>query len=145
MGIVGAVYDGESTEAQRCGDLAGVIPMSAGPLHCDDRGRLIEAGEQFEQARAALGELIVLLEDGLIQGKTEVYDRYMNRGAGDKFAGLLAGAGAVGDYTHGFEQSGEAIYPGIGSPASVGEEEMKAGIAGTCGMRRSMALAAPAV
>ncbi len=122
-GLTWAVDDGEGAGAEGGGDFAAVVAVGAGALH-DDGGRgLIEAGEEVEEAGAAF----FCRGLGLIEGEAEINDGDVDGAdAADDFGGFLAGGGANGADTHGFEEAGEAVDPGIGLPAAEGEEEIEA-------------------
>jgi hypothetical protein len=134
--IAGAVDDGEGAEAQGGGHVAVVVAGAAGALDDDRRRGLVEAVEQFEEARAAFGELggVGFGVDG-VEGQAEIDDGDVDGVVADDVLGFAAGGGAEGLDAHGFEEGGQALDPGVGLPAGVGEEEVEAA-ASTSGGRR---------
>jgi hypothetical protein len=124
-GLTWAVDDGEGAGAESGGDFAAVVAVGAGALHHHGGRGLIEAGEEFEEARAAL--FLLLRRIGLIEGEAEVDDSDVDGvDAADDFGRFAAGGSANGADPHGLEEPGEPVNPGLGLPAAEREEEIEA-------------------
>lgn len=120
----GAIDDGEGAEAEGVGEFARVVAGGLLTLDGDGRRRGVEAGEELQQAAAALGE--IFLRRGSIEREAEVDDGDVDGVGLDEVLGLAAGAGTEGLDAHGLEEPGELVDPGLGAPAGVGEEEVEA-------------------
>lgn len=133
-GRVGSVDDGEGAGAEGGVDLAAVVAVGAASLDDDGGRRLIEAAEDFEEARAAFAGVGGI--GGGIEREAEVDDGHVDGVLADDLRGLAAGLGAEGGDAHGFEEPGEAVGPGVVVPAGVGQEEVEAagGLAGGFGV-----------
>lgn len=83
----------------------------------DGGGRGVETGEELEEAAATFGE--VLCGRGAVEGEPEIDDGDVDGVCLYEVFGFASGAGAEGLDAHWFEEAGELIDPGLGSPAGV--------------------------
>jgi len=120
--VAGAVDDGEGASAEGGVHFAAVIAVCAGAFDDDGGGGLVEAGEQVEEAGARFLGVGVL---GVVQREAQVDDRDVDSADLNDFRGLAAGGGPEGADAHGLKEAGEAVGPGVGLPAGVGEEEVQ--------------------
>lgn len=125
VGLVRTVDDGERTRTQRRGDLAAVVAVRAGTLHDHCGRRLVEAAEQFEQARAAFlrGGAGGLLAH--VQRQAEIDHRDVDRVAGDHLRRLPTRPGPERLDPDRLEQTRQAVHPRLILPPRVGEEEVE--------------------
>lgn len=123
-GLARAVDDGEGAQAEGGVHFAEVFAVAFGAFDDDGGGGLGLAGEELEEAGAGFfgGGLAV----ALVEGETQVDDGDVDACGVEDGGGFAAGAGAVGDDAHGFEEAREVVDPGAGLPAGVGEEEVEA-------------------
>ena len=122
--VPGTIDYSKGAETEGRGDLAGFLTAGAGGFHDDDRRGLTEAGQELEEAGSAffrgLGAGLV------VEGEAEIDHGDVDGGLGDDLGGLAAAAGPEGADAEGLEEEGEAVGPGFGGPAGVGEEEVEA-------------------
>ena len=127
--VVRTIENGERAQAQDLGDFAGLVAVGAGALDRDHGRGLVETVQDFKQARAAFAELGVGVRLNVFEGQAQVDNRDMDAVGADHLAGLRAAAGAEAENTHGLKQARQAIDPGVGLPACVGQQQVEAGIA----------------
>lgn len=126
-GAAWTVDDGEGAAAQGGVHLAAGVAVRARVLDDDGRWRFREAREKVEKAGAGFFGLGV----GLVEGEAQVDDGDVDRGGAEDLGSFAGGVGPEGTDAHGFEKAGEAIGPGVGLPAGVGEEEVQAAAGGS--------------
>jgi hypothetical protein len=131
----GAVEDGEGAGAKGRGDLARVVAVGAGSLDDERRGRLLEAGEEVEEARAGFfcggrGETGRGSSWRIVEREAEIDDGDVDWVEADEVGGVAGGGDAEGADAQWLEEDREAIGPGFGLPTGVGKEEVEAAGAG---------------
>jgi hypothetical protein len=127
-GLARAVDDGEGAQAEGSVHFAEVFAVALGAFDDDGGGGLGLAGEEFEEAGTGFfgGGLVAGLALALVEGEAQVDDCDVDAGGVEDGGGFAAGACAVGDDAHGFEEAREVVDPGAGFPAGVGEEKVEA-------------------
>lgn len=134
-GAAWTVDDGEGAAAKGRVHLAAGIAVRARVLDDDGGRRFREASEKVEEAGAGFFGIGA----GLVEREAQVDDGDVDRGGAEDFGSLTGGVGPEGADAHGFEKAGQAVGPGVGLPAGVGEEEVQAASGGsrrTGGIRR---------
>ena len=127
--VDGLIDDGEGAGAERGFHFAGVV--ARGAVAPDDEGRrgALEAREEFEDAGAAFLDG-VLCAGGGVEGEAEVHDSEVDGLGLEESCGVLRGRGADAVDTHGRQEGGEPVGPGLVLPAAVGQEEVEPGLGG---------------
>lgn len=114
----GAIDDGEGVAAECGGHVAGGVACAAGLLD-DDGGRgALEAAKEFEHARTGFFGGRGGRGRTRIEGEAEIDDGDVDGVGADGALGLAGGADTERMHTHGLEQGGEAIDPGLILPAA---------------------------
>jgi hypothetical protein len=123
-GVSWTVDDGEGAGAEGGDELAGVVALGSCALDDDGGRRAVEAREELEQARARLVER---RRGGcLVEGEAEIDDGDVDGVGAEDGGGLTPRLGPEGPDAHGLEEAGEAVGPGVGLPAGIGEQEVEA-------------------
>ncbi len=120
-GAMGAVYDGEDTGFEGGCELAGGVAVGLVGLDGDDGRGCIHAAEHFEDLWACGG--VAGFE--AVHGEPKVYECDVDGVGSDGIGGFGDGLGLVGADAEGFEEFGEAFYPGAFEAACVREEEVE--------------------
>jgi hypothetical protein len=122
------VDDGEGVEVEGGGEVAAGVALGARGADDDGGDGGVGAAEEVEDARTGVFAAAGLGAE--VEGEAEVDDGDVDGGGADDLLGLASGADAEGVDAHGGEEAGHAVGPGIGAPASPGEEEVEAVPAG---------------